>query len=402
MNLLIICVFFPPFKSSAAIQTNDLAEALKNMGNNITVITPDNSIKKSFQIEEKEDIKIYRFKTGKIRDISLFKRTLNELIMPFKIILTILISKISFKGFDGIIWWSPSIFLTPLIVFLKLINKCPDYLILRDIFPKWAKDLGLIRNPIVYFFFKLIFNFQCYVADEIGIQSEGNKKFIPKKIFFKKTNVEVLNNWYTPKFKNDNCPLDLKKTVLKNKKIFIYAGNIGIAQGLEIIIEIADEIKDNKFIGFLFVGRGSRFNFLKDFSNKKGLENVLFYDQISDEEISNLYKKCFCGLIVLDKRHQTHNIPGKLLSYLYSGLPIFALLNKGNDLIDFVNQNKIGFATDNYSKKYLKKELLKFVEKYKYIDNKLDERKRIAKKNFSSKLIAKQISKNIMQKSYYL
>ena len=118
MNLLIICVFFPPFKSSAAIQINDLAEALKNMGNSITVITPDNSIKKSFQIEEKEDIKIYRFKTGKIRDISLFKRTLNELIMHFKIILTILISKISFKGFDGIIWWSPSIFLTPLIVFL--------------------------------------------------------------------------------------------------------------------------------------------------------------------------------------------------------------------------------------------------------------------------------------------
>ena len=104
----------------------------------------------------------------------------------------------------------------------------------------------------------------------------------------------------------------------------------------------------------------------------------------------------------MDKRHQTHNIPGKLLSYLYSGLPIFALLNKGNDLIDFVNQNKIGFATDNYSKKYLKKQLLKFVEKYKYIDNKLDERKRIAKKNFSSKFIAKQISKNIMQKSYYL
>ena len=266
MRLTIVSVFYPPINSSASIQVNNLVDELANQGHIIEVITPDFSIKDSITYEKKKNIRILRFKNGKMTDISLFKRALNEFFMPFRIILTILNKSVNIQKSDGIIWWSPSIFFSPLVIFLKFKNKCRCYLILRDIFPKWAKDLKLIKNIFVYSFFNIFYNLQCLVSDYIGVQAEGNKKFIPKNYFVKKTTIEVLNNWYTPNLRNNECEIDLSKTILKKKKVFIHAGNIGMAQGFNTIINVAEKLKDNKNIGFLFIGRGSQFEMMKKLS----------------------------------------------------------------------------------------------------------------------------------------
>ena len=391
MKLTIVCVFYPPINSSAAIQVNNLVDELANQGHSIEVITPDNSIKDSITYEKKKNIRILRFKNGKMTDISLFKRALNEFFMPFRIILTILNKSVNIQKSDGIIWWSPSIFFSPLVIFLKLKNKCRCYLILRDIFPKWAKDLKLIKNIFVYSFFNIFFNLQCLVADYIGVQAEGNKKFIPKNYFVKKTTIEVLNNWYTPNLRNNECEIDLSKTILKKKKVFIHAGNIGIAQGFNTIIKVAEKLKDNKNIGFLFIGRGSKFEMMKKLSKEKKLTNILFHNQISNSQIINLYKQCSYGLVLLDKRHTTHNIPGKMISYLHSGLPIFAIVNRNNNLISFVNKNNIGFASFSFNENYLKNKIIN-LSNINFKDIELNNRCReIANKYFNTKKIAEQI-----------
>jgi len=392
MNLTVICVFYPPLNSSAAIQVNHLVEELAIRGHNIEVITPDSSIKDSFLIENKNHIKIIRFKNGRLTDIKLFLRALNEFIMPFRIIYTILKKSIKLHNSDGIIWWSPSIFFTPLVIYLKFISRCNCYLILRDLFPIWSKDLKIIKNKIIYIFFKLFFLFQCYFADIIAVQSKGNEKFIPKKIFFKKTKVETLNNWYTPHFQKKICDIDISKTILKDKKIFIHAGNIGLAQGFEILINVAEKLNKNKNIGFLFIGRGSQFENMKQLMKKKFISNVLFKDQIDNSQIINLYRQCHCGIVILDRRHTTHNIPGKFVSYLHSGLPVLAIVNPKNDLLSFINRNKIGYATDSFCEDEIKKNILKLSNNM--IPNVDRNCKKIANQFFDTKNIADQILKS--------
>ena len=393
MNITIVCVFYPPINSSAAIQISHLVDELANEGHKIEVITPDNSIKDSISYQKKKNINILRFKTGKMTDISLFKRALNEILMPFKIVLTILIKSIKMQKSDGIICWSPSIFFTPLVIFLKLRNKCPSYLILRDIFPRWAKDLKLIQNKFVYNFFNIFFKLQCFSSDFIGVQSEGNKKFIPEKFFFKTATVEVLNNWYTPNVNNSECFIDLSKTILKNKKVFIHAGNIGIAQGFFKLIKVAEKLNENSNIGFLFIGRGSQFEMMQKISKEKKLKNVLFLKQISNSQIINLYKQCFYGVVILDRRHTTHNIPGKMLSYLHAGLPIFAIVNRNNDLISFINKNNIGFASMSFNENNLKNKIIK-LSNNDNLDKELNNRCIMtANKYFNTKKIALQIIK---------
>ena len=90
MKLVVICVFYPPLNSSAAVQINHLVEELALQGNIIEVITPDSSTKKDFVIERKKNIKIMRFSNGMITDTSVFKRALNEFFMTFRMIFTII------------------------------------------------------------------------------------------------------------------------------------------------------------------------------------------------------------------------------------------------------------------------------------------------------------------------
>ena len=75
--------------------------------------------------------------------------------MPFIIYINLSKKKLVRQRYDGIVWYSPSIFFGPLIYLLKRHNSCKTYLILRDIFPKWALDMGIIRKSFPYYFFKL-------------------------------------------------------------------------------------------------------------------------------------------------------------------------------------------------------------------------------------------------------
>ena len=395
MKLIVVCVVYPPLKSSAAIQIKDLTLELIKQGHSVSLITPDNSVNKNVTIKLNKNLKIYRFKSGKLTDIPFVKRTINEFITPFRIIFVIISSSINLNKHDGIIWWSPSIFLTPLIFFLKIINNCPNYLIIRDLFPKWALDLNLIRNKYLYNFFNIFFLLQFIVADVVGIQSKGNKKFIPKNILFKKINIKLLRNWYSPISAKYKSKIDLKKTILKSKKVFVYAGNIGLAQNIENIIYLAEKLQNETDIGFLFVGRGSRYEFIRNLAKQKKIRNVLFYKQIPNNQLEDLYKQCLGGLVVLDKRHQTHNIPGKLLSYLFAGLPVFALVNKKHDLLNFINNNKIGFATDIFDIEYLANKIKEFKSLVSEDENINFRCQNLAHKNFNTSSIAKEITKNL-------
>ena len=72
--------------------------------------------------------------------------------MPFYMIKALSRSNYDIKNYDGIISWSPSIFLGPLIYFMKKTNNAKSYLILRDIFPEWAYDLGILKKDLFIIF----------------------------------------------------------------------------------------------------------------------------------------------------------------------------------------------------------------------------------------------------------
>ena len=366
MRIAIIADDFPPKRSSAAIQIKDLAESLALLNFTTTVIVPAGmSQKKSWDIVCSNQVQILRLRAPATKDVGFIRLTINELMMPFFMMYGFKRSPISGTKFDGLIWYSPSIFLSFFVGFLKGYSSCRSYLILRDIFPKWAVDLGLLKiNRLPYLFFKKIEAYQYSVADTIGIQSQGNLPFVDIGRKAAEIKIEVLHNWlaFDP---SSSCSISIKNSILAGRYIFVYAGNMGVAQGMETLLDLASSLIHRSDIGFLFVGRGSYFDTLKELISKRHLTNVVVFDEIDASEIPALYAQCHVGMIALDPRHQTHNIPGKFLYYMQSGLPVLAAINNGNDLEDLIEQNLVGKVCTSGSIDELRKSAESLVESLK-------------------------------------
>ena len=348
IKVCIVSVHFFPMKTSCAVLMTDLAKEFSANKHNVTVITPTSNFNERSSLTKYDDYQIYRFRSFKILDISFFRRALNELFLPITFLFSYFSSQINEEKFDYIIWYSPSIFLSPIIWLLKRKSKAKTYLILRDIFPEWTLDLGLMNKGIIYNFFRFIALFQYKIADIVGIQSESNFEIIKNKVSQQK--VEVLNNW-----NSESETIDIEDNIInlepyKNKNIFVYIGNMGIAQDMNFIIDLVEKFKSNNPESiFLFVGRGNEVINLKRQSKIKKLENLKFFDEIPHSNVQDMLKKCTVGIISLDPRHKSHNIPGKFISYLQSGLPVIARINAKSDLENLITKNKVGIVYSDYN-----------------------------------------------------
>ena len=343
MKIVLLSDQYFPQRTSCAVQMRDLANELLQLGHEPIVITSSEDFDQVYTMEKIDGIRVLRIAVNKTTNTSYFKRGLNEIFLPFKIIKGIKKSNLSIHNLNAIIWYSPTIFFGPVVQFLKWSSKCPSYLILRDIFPEWTLDLGILKKNPIYYFFKIAAKYQYSVANVIGVQTYSNLKYLSS--WSKKSNrkLEVLNNWISY-VDEKKTKISIINTHLYKRKLFVYVGNMGVAQGMDIFIELAESLKNKQDLGFIFVGRGSEVNELKNSSIKKKLDNILFFDEISSDEIQNLLKMCHVGLIALDPRHKSHNIPGKFLTYLWAGLPVLARVNPGTDLQNLIEQEKVGIV----------------------------------------------------------
>ena len=394
-SIVLIADAYPPSRTSAALQLKDLALEFLRQGITPTVITSDSGVKGFGELTVLDGILVLRLKTLKHKNIGRVRRALAEFLMPFLMIRNFKRSILKNVQWDAIIWYSPTIFLGPFIYYLKKENACLSYLILRDIFPAWALDLGLIRKGPAYYLFRFFEIFQYSIADCIGVQAIGNVDYFKAWPSFAYKKIEVLQNWISPK-PLSHCSIDISTLTIANRKIFVYAGNMGIAQGMRDLLLLAEALHDRSDIGFLFIGRGSDIEFLKQDAKNRCLVNIVFCDEIDDEQIPGLYAQCDVGLIALDIRHKTHNIPGKFLSYLQAGLPIMAIINPGNDLQLIIEKYQVGRATADRSQKNLQLLAQSLLDEISLQDSVISTRcKTLAAELFSSEAAIKQIVKTL-------
>jgi glycosyltransferase involved in cell wall biosynthesis len=201
----------------------------------------------------------------------------------------------------------------------------------------------------------------------------------------------LLWTWVTPSNSNKFCSIDLNKTFLAGRKIFVYAGNMGIAQDFDLIMNLVSDYKNQSNIGFVFVGRGSEVDRLKAIKVSNSLDNIIFYDEIDSAEIPGLYSQCNIGLVALDPRHNSNNIPGKFLSYMEAGLPVLARLNPGNNLADVISKNQVGDSYIGADSLEFKSVADKLINTIMHDENISHRCKNLANTLFSTRNAVKQI-----------
>jgi len=341
MRIAIIADTYPPLRISGAVQVRDLARELVIQGHEPTVIVPRGPLDGPSKLERADGVTVLRCRTPPTKDIGYIRRTINEMRLPYALLRALRQSELRNVRWDGVVWYSPTIFLGPIVRALRRTSRCRSYLILRDIFPEWAVDMGLLKRGPAYHFFKTIERGQYSVADTIGVQTAANLAYMHEWAKQPGRRLEVLQNWLSAA-PNTGCRIVVAESKLAGRKIFVYAGNMGIAQGMDVFLELAARMRNRKDIGFLFVGRGSDAARFAAITESQRLDNVVFHDEIEPAEIPGLLAQCQVGIVALDPRHKTHNVPGKFLTYMQAGIPVIARINPGNDLEKLINEERVG------------------------------------------------------------
>lgn len=323
---------------------HELAVKLKEKGNEITVITPGTDLKQNYKKDILDGVSILQFSSGRIKNVSKLKRLINEFILSrraWKYLKKYFIQ----NHHDLIIYYSPSIFWGNLVFRLKNLWKVPSYLILRDFFPQWIIDNGMIREKsLIAFFLKYYEKLNYKAADQIGIQSPANIEWFSNK-FPEFKNIELLYNWATDSPVLNKNYFYRKKLNLEGKIVFFYGGNIGKAQDMMNIVRLAEKMKTHTDVVFLLVGAGDEVELVKMSIQDLELNNMILLDPVSQEEFKLMLAEFDIGLFTLHFGHKTHNFPGKILGYMVQEKPILGAINPGNDLKNILEDSKSGLVT---------------------------------------------------------
>ncbi len=344
IQILVDC-YLPSTKSSAKL-AHDLAVEFSRLGHRPCIAVPDDSLAADCVVERDAGIAVLRVKSGKIKGAGRIRRAVNEARLS---------STLWSKGgayfaahpSDLIIYYSPSIFFGDVVSRLKRQWACPAYLVLRDIFPQWAVDAGVLRDGPACWYFRRKERAQYAAADVIGVQSPANLQYFRQRHPDLLHRCNVLYNW-TTLVEHDVPSTDFRRRLgLDGKVIFFYGGNIGVAQDMDNILRLADRLRGERHVHFLLLGDGSDFTRLQWEIARRRLSNVSLHSAVSQREYQGILSEIDVGLISLDRHLKTQNLPGKMLGYMYHCRPILASINPGNDLGDLLSRHRAGLACIN-------------------------------------------------------
>ena len=347
MRILILVVYYLPSPIASAKLVADLAREFHSLGHDVLVAAPDDSIGQNVEVTIEGGIKVLRIRTGEIKAAPRWLRAWREITLS---------SVLWRKGrafflqnpCDLIVYYSPTIFFGALVDRLKHHYRCMSYLILRDIFPQWAVDAGVLpRGSPAHRFFACKEKLNYDAATIIGVQSPANLDYFSARGLQRRYRLEVLYNWADATGDRGTRREYRSRLGLEGKVVFFYGGNIGVAQDMDNILRLAERIRDESEAHFLLVGDGSEVPRLRVLIAERGLTNTTLHPPVDQEAYLDMLDEFDVGLISLDRGLKTQNFPGKMLSYMDRAKPILASINPGNDLGELLDKHEAGLVCIN-------------------------------------------------------
>jgi glycosyltransferase involved in cell wall biosynthesis len=353
MRILLLTNYFPPEIGAAPHLFFDFGGYLVKKGYEVQVLTglpsynlrepPKKYKKKLLMEEEMAGMKIIRIGGTHLpfsRKIAILRGAEH-----FWLSFMFFLGAFFIKKSDLILFYSPPLTLGVTAWLLGKIKGVPFIINVQDLFPQNAIDLGILKNKVLINLFLKIEKFVYEKAAFITVHSPKNKEYIEKR-GIKNEKIKVIPNWVdTEKITIGERINDFRKECkLGNKFVVSFAGALGYSQDLDVVLETANLLKENKNILFLIVGEGPEKKRLREKSKKMKLENVKFLPMQPREKYPSILHASDICLVTLRKEVKTPVVPSKILSIMAAGRPIIACLNLGGDAPKVINQARCGYV----------------------------------------------------------
>ncbi len=342
MKVLFLMFTFPDMEKSFNMYTT-LVQEFHRHGHDVQVVAPTVNDQPTCQREEK-GISVIRVRTLPLRYVHNYLRGVSSILLPYQF--SRALQKFAKnETYDLIIIPTPPITLVDLAARLKRQCTAKVYLVLRDIFPQNAVDLGFMRESgIMHRYFRAKERKLYKVADAIGCMSQGNIEYVLKhnsqvarhKLHILQ-NYQILNNQYPEK----DC--SIKETYgLKDKFVVVFGGNMGKPQRLENVIELAKKCLEYRDVVFLLLGEGVQKKRIEQLISQNAVTNIVLQSTIPKADYQKLISACDIGLISLHENFTIPNIPSKILDYYNLGIPVLASIDRCTDFGNMLDESGAG------------------------------------------------------------
>ena len=370
---------------------DSLATYLANNNYNVTILTSSHNKKNEITTINRKYKILYAYSTSKIKG-STIKRFLNNIIFG---ITSFFYGITKLKNIDVVITTSPPPLISIFGYLIAKIKKAKLVYDVRDIWPDVAIEMESFDEKSLYYkVFKFIANFMYKHSDYITTVTPGKVKKIKK---YADSNNKVL---YIPNGFDDNLinfameKYIIEKYELDKKFTIVYIGNVGLAQNLDALIELAKISKKQENMQFLIFGEGAYKNELQSKINELRLKNISLEGKIDYCKVYTILKYSKISFISLKNNKMTDSVPTKMFDALGIGCPIL-LLAKG-DSCSILDEVQLGEHAENIEELKTKfKYMIENYEKYtKYKENSMN----YIMKRYSRREIAKNFEKEVLKR----
>ena len=350
MRLLVIAPHFAPDVAPTGEVITRIVEELGGRGHRLEVLT---SLPwyRSHSVEPGYAGRLYRYEDtpwGRITRIHPFPGSDKRKLLRraagyagFSALATILGGRGA--AVDGVLGVSPPLTLAAAGWALARKRKASFVFNVQDIYPDVAVELGALTNrPVIEVSYRLE-RWSYDVADAVTVLSEGLRDNVARKTS-EPDKVRVIPNfvdtsWIKP---SDRSNSYRREFGLNGKTVVMYAGNVGLSQGLGLVIQAAAALAYEEDLVFVINGSGAERAALQ--AQARGLDNVRFIDIQPPERLPEVLAAADIHLVTLKRGLARSSVPSKTYSILAAGRPLLASVDEGSEVANVVARAGAGIA----------------------------------------------------------
>ncbi len=349
MRILIVSQFCDPEPHFKGVV---FAKELMKLGHDVQILTgfpnyPGGIIYPKYKIrlvqrESIEGVSIIRVALYPSHDNSSIRRVLNFFSFSF---FASVLGPFFVKKPDVIYVYYSHITIEIPALMLKIFRGIPVVYDIIDFWPDTLTAIGMSANRCISQVVKSWCHFSYRMADHLIVPSPSQKSCLQER-GVPERKISLIYNWCNELQIESKMICSTKKFKIKNRDHFniVYAGNMGKAQALDVVLEAA-LVLSNRFtdINFIFIGWGIDISRLQQIKEKKNISNVVFLPQVPVSEIRTIYRMADALLVHLkDIPLFEMTIPSKTQAYLAAGRPIIMAVR--GDAAELVEKIEAGIT----------------------------------------------------------
>lgn len=350
MNILFLSVTGLYDLSKRGIYTDLMRQFVRN-GHKVHIVSPfERRMGRKTEVYESGGAQILGVRTLNIQKTNVVEKGIGTLLLEYQYMHAIN----RFWGdirFDLVLYVTPPVTLNRVIRHIRQRNNARTYLLLKDIFPQNAVDLGMFSRRSLFFRLFRHKERELYrLSDHIGCMSPANVEFVlrhnpdvdERKVHVNPNSIEVQEQ----RVVNKNA-VRRKYGLPTDRPIFIYGGNLSRPQGIDFLLQMLEQYEHDASLFFVIAGSGTEYPKVESWYSTHQPQNARLQPYLPKEEYDLLVQSCDAGMIFLNRRFTIPNFPSRLLSYLEYRMPVIIASDPNTDIGRIAEENGFGVWSES-------------------------------------------------------